>query len=325
MHPEKVIDGKTGTSGLRFFFWTQSFGRITGENNWDNGAPFSFLFENMLWSFLPWILLFVVALMVNIWQLARQKFRLSPRQEWISTGGFLLSYIALGSSHYQLPHYIFVAFPLAAIMVAGLLKSFFDGHYAALYRIMKPAQLVVGLLLFVAAALTFAFVFTGAAWTYIVWGAAFTVWLIALLHKRVTGKIFWSGTIAIMAANVFMTNHFYYNLLRYQAGSRVGRVIRAKNIPAQKIIIADISDPLDAMHFYAQRAITSRADTLPPVRKGDFWVTGKDCLTDVQEEGFSYDIIDQGNYYKVSELTPEFLNPSTRAEALKKYYLIRIR
>ena len=40
MHPEKIIDGKTGTSGLRFFFWTQSFGRITGENTWDNGAPF---------------------------------------------------------------------------------------------------------------------------------------------------------------------------------------------------------------------------------------------------------------------------------------------
>jgi 4-amino-4-deoxy-L-arabinose transferase-like glycosyltransferase len=37
LHHEKWIEGKQGTSGLRFFFWTQSFGRITGENNWDNG------------------------------------------------------------------------------------------------------------------------------------------------------------------------------------------------------------------------------------------------------------------------------------------------
>src|SRR5690606_36141369 len=56
--PDKVIDGQTGVSELKFFYWTQSFGRLTGENVWSNNAPFRFLFENMLWAFLPWILLF---------------------------------------------------------------------------------------------------------------------------------------------------------------------------------------------------------------------------------------------------------------------------
>ncbi|RYG51978.1 MAG: hypothetical protein EOO01_07450, partial [Chitinophagaceae bacterium] len=112
-HPEKVIDGKTGVSGLRFFYWVQSFGRITGENTWDNNAPFGFLYENMLWAFLPWILLFTVALVVSIFRLFRQRLMLKDGQEWLTTGGFILAYIALGSSRYQLPHYIFVVFPLA--------------------------------------------------------------------------------------------------------------------------------------------------------------------------------------------------------------------
>ncbi|MDP9040448.1 MAG: glycosyltransferase family 39 protein, partial [Bacteroidota bacterium] len=34
LHPEKVMYGQKGISGLRFFYWTQSFGRITGESTW---------------------------------------------------------------------------------------------------------------------------------------------------------------------------------------------------------------------------------------------------------------------------------------------------
>ena len=48
LHPEKTVNGMQGVSGLRFFYWTQSFGRITGESVWNNGASFTFLFENLL-------------------------------------------------------------------------------------------------------------------------------------------------------------------------------------------------------------------------------------------------------------------------------------
>ena len=322
MHPEKLIDGKTGTSGIRFFFWTQSFGRITGENTWDNGAPFSFLFENMLWAFLPWIILFVLALIVKTVELVRQKFHLRPQQEFLSTGGFVLTYLSLASSHYQLPHYIFVAFPLAAIMVAALLKDFFEGRYRAIYKVMKPVQLVIGALLLIGALATFVFVFH-ASWTWFVWIPGVATWLYVLLKKNVQGKILWSGAIAIIVANIFMTNHFYYNLLGYQAGSKIGRTIYQQNIPASKLKIVDCSDPLDAMHFYAQRAI-KRVDTLPAVQHGDYWVTTRDCIMDAQQKGFGVDTVQEVDYYKVSELTPEFLNPDTRAKALKKCYLVRV-
>lgn len=323
MHPEKLIDGKTGTSGLRFFFWTQSFGRITGENTWDNGAPFSFLFENMLWAFLPWIILFVLALIVKTVELVKQKFYLGPQQEFLSTGGFVLTYLSLASSHYQLPHYIFVAFPIAAIMVATLLKDFFEGRYRTIYKIMKPTQVVIGALLLVASLATFVFVFK-TTWTWFVWVPGVAVWLFVLLRKGIKGKILWSGAVAIIIANVFMTNHFYYNLLKYQAGSKLGRTIYQHNISANKIKIVDCSDPLDAMHFYAQRAI-KRVDTLPVIHHDDYWVTTDDCIMDAQQKGFGIDIVDEVDYYKVSELTPEFLNPDTRAKALKKCYLVRVR
>ncbi len=62
LHPEKVVFGRTGVSGLRFFFWDSQFGRffntgpITGK-----GDP-TFFFHTVLWAFLPWSLLLYAAM-----------------------------------------------------------------------------------------------------------------------------------------------------------------------------------------------------------------------------------------------------------------------
>ena len=61
LHPEKIVYGLQGPSGLEFFFWTQSFGRITGEIYWDNNTPWYFFCLTFLWDFMPWALIFVAA------------------------------------------------------------------------------------------------------------------------------------------------------------------------------------------------------------------------------------------------------------------------
>src|SRR5690606_20480822 len=53
-NPLAEVNGRTGVSGLRFFFWEQSFGRITGENVWKNDAGWFFLTESTLWAFMPY-------------------------------------------------------------------------------------------------------------------------------------------------------------------------------------------------------------------------------------------------------------------------------
>lgn len=320
LHPEKVIDGKTDVSGLRFFFWTQSFGRITGENSWDNGAPFSFLMENMLWEFLPWIILFLLALILNCIKLAKRKFHLPKRKEWITTGGFIITYCSLASSHYQLPHYIFVVFPLAAIMTAVLIRDFDRGKYERIYKIVKPVQIVISGLLLVAALLTFVFIFRSLYWLP-VWIAGAGVWLYLLFKKGLSGKVVWLSASAIILANIFMTNHFYSTLMQYQMGSQLGRYIKARNIPAARIRIYEPEDPLDALHFYAERVIET--DTVLKPAPGNYLITMLKGKKKIDSTGLQYDIIKEGRIYKVSELTPEFINPATRPSTLKPYYLIR--
>lgn len=53
-----------GSAGPRFFFWTQSFGRITGENAWKNDAGYFYFIHVFGWSMLPWTLIAVAAFFI---------------------------------------------------------------------------------------------------------------------------------------------------------------------------------------------------------------------------------------------------------------------
>ena len=325
LHPELVIDGKHGVSGLRFFYWSQSFGRITGESPWKNEVDFSFLFNNMLWSFLPWIFLFIPALVLNVVQLVKQKFSLLPDQEWLSTGGFLLTYLALGSSAYQLPHYIFVAYPLASIFVAKFFYDIIDGgKYRVVFRIMQPFQVVISALLLVASLVLMIFAFPQGPLVIIVWSAFFGLWLYIAFRKALKGKIFWLTACAIIIVNVFLNNVIYPALLQYQAGSQAGRYIHSNHVPTDEVATYKVNDPLNAIHFYAKGKINGITYlTEFPTKK--YLMTMDEGLNDLKKSGISYDLLKKGEVFKVSELTPQFINPKTRANEVKSYYLVKLR
>lgn len=324
LHPEKLVNGKHGVSGLRFFYWSQSFGRITGESPWKNDVDIGFLFMNMLWSYLPWILLFVPALVINVSGLVKQKFRLQPQQEWLTSGGFLITYLALGSSSYQLPHYIFIVYPLASIVTAKLLWDIIEeGKYHRFCRIMQPALLVVSLLLFVAVLILITYVFPQHLPVIGAWGLLFILWSYFAFRKPLKGKIFWRTASAMIIVNIFLTNVVYHTLLKYQVGSQAGRYICAHHIPADEITVYKLDDPLNSLNFYAREEIKS-IDTVTHLNGQKYLLTMDKGLMDLKQNGFSYDTLKAGEFFKVSELTGTFIDPKTRGKEVKNYYLVKI-
>jgi 4-amino-4-deoxy-L-arabinose transferase-like glycosyltransferase len=64
LHPEKVVFGSKGVSGIRFFFWDSQFGRFMNTGPIKGaGDPF-FFFHTVLWAFLPWSVLLYAAVVV---------------------------------------------------------------------------------------------------------------------------------------------------------------------------------------------------------------------------------------------------------------------
>ncbi len=319
LHPEKVVDGKTGTSGLRFFFWTQSFGRITGENKWHNAVYFSYLFEMMFWSFAPWILYFIGGLIASVLN-AFKRTQLIDNQEFITTGGFILGYISLGTSNYQLPHYIFVLYPLAAVITARFL-------YAILYektdwiggKILNGVQWFLITAMWALPFLIMLFVFPTGDIPLSITAFFTALFLISAFQKK---QIFFSIIRTALFINTFASLYFYRELLKYQEGSEIGRFIKNENVEKDKFFTYKYPTT-SSLHFYAQRNVQSK-DSINQVEVGDWLLTDEKGLAELQEANFNIKYDQTGNTFSVTNMTPKFLNEKTRSETVGQYFLIKI-
>ena len=326
MQPDKTVNGKTGVSGLRFFFWTQSFGRITGESEWNNNSNIFFLLQNMLWSFLPWIFLFLLAFYIQAKYILRQRFKISMQQEAITIGGFLLTYLSLGLSNYQLPHYIFVVFPLASIITARFLYSITEEQkYRKMYTPLLYGHVVLFVLMWIALCALLYFPFTNIP------GFASVIALILLilfLYIFITQKNRRSILITLclfttIGINFFLNTSFYPSLLQYQMGSRAGRWIAKQQIPTANIKVYKI-EAWRSLHFYAKGNIY-RQDSIENIKSGNWIITGKENLAEFKQRGVKYDIFFQGKGFHVSRLSLKFINPSRREKQLTPYTIVKIK
>lgn len=325
LHPEKMVNGETGVSGLRFFYWSQSFGRITGESPWDNGAGFEFLYSSMLWAFLPWIVLFTIALIRNVRQLIVQRGHLKPGQEFVTTGGFVLAYVAMGSSHYQLPHYIFVVFPLSAIMVAALLHELIAAAQPSkLYKALHMTQVFISGALLAGALLLLTVVFPGNMAGIIFCCTGIVIWIALLRRKDLKGKLAWLSVWAMLVVNAVMTGHFYPSLLEYQGSSQAGRYIKQHHLPTDSTGEYKMTRRLHAWHYYAD-GVMKMEDTLAHLNKMRYLFTNEAGKRDIDSSGLTYHVLKHGQMYDVSKLSLPFLNPGTRKETLNDYYLLKMR
>ena len=326
LHPDKIVNGKTGVSGLRFFYWTQSFGRITGESVWNNGAGISFLLENMLWSFLPWILFFMVALIWQIKNIAQQKFSINKTAEAICIGGFILTYLSLGMSKYQLPHYIFVGFPFAAIITAVYLHHLFDENQnSTLLKVFTNVHVVIFSLLWIAVIVLLKIPFETIHVLYFI----LAILLFALMIyffvkiKEQKNKLIFICLFTIIGLNLFLNATIYPSLLEYQTGSTVGKYIKKNRINPNNVFTYQFSI-MRSIHFYSDGFVREK-NSLDSIKSGEFIITTEEKLKDISNAKKEFSIIKTGEDFGITRLSLIFLNPKTRKSVVTKYALIKIK
>ena len=322
-HPEKIVNGGTAVSGLAFFFWEQSFGRITGSSVWKNETSVFTFVHVYLWVFLPWPLLFGAALWRRIVELFRNRFRIGNGDEGYSLGGFLLTFIALSLSRYKLPHYIFITLPWAAILTArGLATMQGRVRWAGQYAVFGVLGAVVVWLL--------RGVFPpgdSAVWlVVIVLFGSLAVHCIRQPFPPEPDVLVMRSVLASLATLFVLNFHFYPNLLRYQATIIAPRIARDAGVPVTRMAFFTSIAP--ALDFYSGAMLTmlsSPADVRDHAGLGDFWL-----YTDVRgrgrldSAGVVYSEAAVMQHFDVGKLTGTFMNAGTRARAMVPVYWLRI-
>ena len=324
LHPGKIVHGVPIRSGLRFFFWTQSFGRITGESEWKENGSFFFLLQNMLWSFLPWIIFFLAALFIRFRDLLRNGFRLNQSQEFITAGGFVLTYCSLASSQAQLPHYIFIVFPLASVVTAVFLYKLFYTHEFTAWK--KPLFIfhgIVFILLWVALLTLLSLVFTSIP-RYVPVLALFVFGgMVLLLFRPSPQKPKWlyACFYTVIGINFFLNTAFYPALLQYQAGNTAADFINRQHLDINRTYVYGMQEG-KTLDFYAQHIFRHR--TAAEIAVTDVLVMPLDSVPGLRRQWPDLKILHTGPDYHVSTLSLPFLNPATRGNEFKKYAIVTI-
>ncbi len=316
LHPEKTTLGQKGVSGLRFFFWTQSFGRITGESTWNNHAPIYYFINTMLWDFQPWIAFFIPAMIEKARHVLRKVLGKESRKEWISLCGFLLPFLALSASRYKLPHYVFPLFPFAAIMVA----SFLVRHAGTLSGWFKGLQWVVLHFLFMIAIAILAWAFpTFHPVLFLLMAVLYAgMWWLYKKGDDPADRLILSTLSGVLVFQFVLTFHLYPHLLRYQASGQAGRLVKQEN-PSRVYWHDQFAFAFD---YYSDRIVPlatgAMLDTLPA---GTWIYVSREGLPEMPPHRVLHTYDD----YRVANLNFTFIHPATRNQKLKKMYLIELR
>jgi hypothetical protein len=212
----------------------------------------------MLWSFLPWILFFIAALFFTAKKLINSRFKISSTEEYITFGGFIITYCSLAFSHYQLPHYIFVVFPFAAVITAKYIYQLcWVDNKNKVYRYFYYSHAVLFLLLLAAANLLVSYFFKESSLLSKIFIAVATIvyLYILFLNKTWKPKLFVISVFTICAINIALNTAFYPSLLKYQSGNVAAeRINKRKDVP-NKFVIYNSNSFGYAFRFYAKDSL----------------------------------------------------------------------
>lgn len=314
LHPEKIIRGVKGRSGLRFILWEQNFERFQGEAFGRSGSQDRFFFfHTFLWAFAPWSLLAYAALV------RRFRYWKERPADWVAAGPFVVMALLISFAGYKLPHYLNVILPFTALLTAAWWLQLKERPKAWL-----TVQATGAVLLLLSAVLvnTWSFPLTN-----ILALLGLTVFLATayyLLAHSKPGKprVVTFSTLSSALVFYLLNTNFYPHLLTYQGGNRLAFATRGKVEPKDVYYWPGVNS--SSYNFYACEPRKVFADSLL-AQQDTLWIlTDRKHLPAIEQQGLRIQEIISSRDFPTDKLKGRFLNPATRDASLDTLMLVRI-
>ncbi len=325
MHPEKVIRGSNNRSGIFFIFWEQSFERLSGEGIGKNSSDFFFFFHTFLWVFLPWTVLGITAFWCRAKNFFKIGFKYNPKLEFLTLGGITLIFAIISFAQFKLPHYLNITIPLFAVLMASYLHDLYLLDKKRTIQLLLRGQYFILGVVFIASALICFYVFKlkSIMAYFSLAAAAVIIVYYALKQEGRYPRLITISVCASLLLNAVLNLHFYPNLLEYQGGSTMSKIIKQRDIPVDNIykVGTDYSWALDFYNEYPVQITTPKKLKF----KKDVWVYVNDEeMNMLRKDGFDWDSQIAVDQFRITRLQGKFLNPNTRKKVTRKMYLLHL-
>jgi uncharacterized membrane protein len=318
-----------GWEGIRFYFWTQSFGRITGESVWENSAgPFYFV-HTFLWTFLPWMVLAIYGTGLKIRDIFKNIPGKDKNIEVLSLAGFLLPFIAFSFSHFKLPQYIFVCFPFVSILTANALQTVMEESHSGRKKGFFFFQSFLNIVLWFAALYIGLRVFQ--ITSPFIWSVTIVLFFLSVYYssnkKQVKLNIILPSAFSIIAFNFLLNTNFYPKLMQYQSGTIISEYVKEKKIPVTQLYIyEEISHSLDFHLGTIVPVLINMEEIMQKLKtkNGIYLIASGEERTKLLNYPVQIKSEKEFESFRISRLSSLFLNPETRPQVVKKVYLLKL-
>jgi 4-amino-4-deoxy-L-arabinose transferase-like glycosyltransferase len=204
-HPEKIVFGRTGVSGVKWFLWDSQFSRFV--NNGPITRPKGDIFyyvHTLLWAYAPWCLLLYYVFTTRIIAIAKKR----KLQEYMTLSAVIPMLLFFSLSKFQLNFYTNILFPFFSILVASFIVSVFPAREKVVYSITQIFYSVV----FVAGAIITNLVFKPQyQWMYFMGSIILIAGIAIVLLKSDAVNLKWLiiSCISILYINLYLNFTLY--------------------------------------------------------------------------------------------------------------------
>lgn len=320
LHPEKVVFGRTGISGIHWFLWDSQFGRFNNNGYITNSHGDKLFFvHTLLWAFAPWAILLFYALYATIMKMVKR----IAQPEYLCISGGILMLLIFSASKFQLPFYTNILFPFFAIITAVFIRSLKIG---AEFKFFKIAQYVITALLLIAV-IALNFVFAPECWPIFALLIAGFVGLTIYIYKKpapVYQPVFLFTCAVSILVNTYLVTVAYPTIVAYRGDLSAAEYLN-QNYPQQKVSAAVLSNTFD--FYYKGEATYTNVDAILKTDslKNRIIVADEKAVTELKGKGIDYTVVKSFQDFPHENLSLPFIIKKKRATTLAQFYLIRIR
>ncbi len=329
LHPEKIIQGQTHISGIRFILWDQSFNRLTASGFEENNPDYLFFFHTLLWAFLPWSIMMYIALFSRVKLFIISKFKFQSGIEALTSIGAIVVLIVISTSKFKLPHYLNSLLPILSVLVAGYIFNLYQNNKSKTIQMLLYIQYLIiiigtGMVLFI---ILWSFTLPHLFLLFCDLALLTLLILTSITNKNRMQKLILISVYFMVFVNFCLNSQFYPKLLEFQAGNNAALIIEQEQINPKDVFTIAGNKNSWSLDFYTHRLIPKISlDSVSDDKMEGKWLfVYEEQLEEINEKNIQWSKKYEINHFKITRLNLKFLNPNSRNVILEKAFLLQIK
>ncbi len=320
-----------GIEGIKFYFWTNNMGRITGSYHSSSTPDYSFYLHTSLYVLLPWTVFMVYGLIKEIKSLFGLRKKPNKDFEVVNILAAVVFIGILSVAKQQNPHYLLSAVPFLYIISAKWTVRLFESNKNSKTQnlitvINKGISIIIGLTLLIFPLVVFP---EKRVWYWLIYiilltGIALLIFKKHDLSKQIKMLVF-TITLVLFTVNV----NLLPNMLKFHTSIEAAHIFNEEATESSTLSMYTSEARLWNLLLYSKSPgtyIIENEDLVEFLPASGNWIyTTEDGYTDMLKMGLDMEIIKKFTEHKaLTNQSARFLNPKTRESRFQTMYLIKI-